>query len=349
MKTYTSTNGKFTCIAPVDESESNIVYGYLEGNSMLDIQATPQSTTVFRLNATYSGIGYSSEYVSDVKGRLRIPLKKWIIRAGAGNYVALYIQATIGGTTETVMLPINVVNGMSYNDVLSPLSKEVDDMEQGRLHRTIVPPNVMLVDDTFVPTIVTESSWDDIAQDDPVGGTWTQVAGGVVSTITPAGDRKNEIEVSCKADTLNYNDGTKTKQWRMMRPNPCGDLVCVQWLSQTGATRRHLFPFFDIERAVDGAVSLMTSGDGYRVEKNVSNGFTIRLQGLTPYSYWYYADMLLSSDIHAAIDAATAGNATLMASELTAVYIEGQALVTPSAGGLYTFEIKLKYKHYDKY
>ena len=349
MKTYTSTNGKFTCIAPVDENSNNVVFGYLVGNSMLDIQTTTPATTVFRLNATYSGVGYSSEYVSDAKGHLRIPLKKWIVRAGAGNYVALYITATIGGTTEIVMLPINVVDGMSYNDVLSPLSKEADDMEQGRAHSTVIPPNVMLVDDTFVSSIVTESSWDNYAHNDPVGGTWTQIAAGVSSTISPTGDRKNEIQISCKADSVSYNDGTKTKQWRMTKPDPCGDLVCIRWMSQTGAMRQHLFPFFNIERAVDSAVSLMTAADGYRVEKNVSNGFTIRLQGLTPYSYWYYADMLLSSDIHAAIDAATAGNATLMASELTSVYIDGTSLVTPTAGGLYAFEVTLKYRHYDKY
>ena len=59
--------------------------------------------------------------------------------------------------------------------------------------------------------------------------------------------------------------------------------------------------------------------------------------------------MLQSSDVHAAIDSTTANDATLMASERTAVYVEGAAMVTPSAGGLYTFEVKIKYKHYDKY
>lgn len=349
MKTYNSTNNKFTVTVPVDESQALIVFGYLEGNSMMEIQATPRATTVFRVYATYSGNAYTVEYVSDANGHLAVPLKKWIVRAGAGNYVAVYIQASIGGTTETVMLPINVVNGMSYNDVLSPLSKEVDDMTQGRAQRTIVPPNVMIVDTTFVSHIVTESSWDDIAAASPVGGTWTQVAGGLSNTITPTGDRKNEIAVPCKADTLAYNDGIKTKQWRLTPADPCADKVLIRWMSQTGATRQHIFPLYDIERAVDGAVSLMTAGDGYRVEKNVSNGFTVRLTGLTPYSYWYYADMLQSSNVHAAIDYATANDATLMASERTAVYVEGAAMVTPSAGGLYTFEVKIKYKHYDKY
>lgn len=349
MKTYTSTNGKFTCIAPVDESSTLLIFAYLNSNSIIDIQSVTNASTVFRFTAIYNGVGYAAEYVSDTKGRLRVPLKKWIVRAGAGNYIALYIQATITGTSETVIIPMNVVAGMSYNDVLSPLSKEVDDMLQGRLHRTIIPPNVIISDDTFIPSIVTESSWDDIAQNDPVGGQWDEWYGGTPSMITTAGDRKNEIEVHCKADALTYNDGTRVKRWRLTKPDPCGDLVCVQWLSQTGATRRHLFPFFNIERAVDSAVSLMTAGDGYLVEKNVSNGFTIRLQGLTPYSYWYYSDMLLSSDIHAAIDAATAGNSSLMASEITAVYVEGASLVTPSGSGFYTFELKLKYKHYDNH
>lgn len=349
MKTYNSTNNKFTVTVPVDESQASIVFGYLEGNSMMEIQATPRATTVFRVYATYSGNAYAVEYVSDANGHLAVPLKKWIVRAGVGNYVAVYIQASIGGTTETVMLPINVVAGMSYNDVLSPLSKEVDDMTQGRAQRTIVPPNVMIVDQTFVSHIVTESSWDDIAQASPLGGSWTQTAGGVTNSISPTGDRKNEIEVPCKAEILSYNDGSKTKQWRLTPADPCTEKVFICWMSQTGAVRKHLFPLYDIERAVDGAVSLMSAGDGYRVEKNVSNGFTVRLTGLTPYSYWYYADMLQSSDVHAAIDAATAGDATLMASERTAVYVEGAAMVTPSAGGLYTFEVKIKFKHYDKY
>ena len=102
MKTYNSTNNKFTVTVPVDESQASIVFGYLEGNSMMEIQATPGATTVFRVYATYSGNAYTVEYVSNANGHLAVPLKKVDMVAKIFDELAVKYADRKGGYTRII-------------------------------------------------------------------------------------------------------------------------------------------------------------------------------------------------------------------------------------------------------
>lgn len=351
--TFTSNNGKFTGqVNGVDSAGSPLAYyAFEKGNTFMKLTPIGPEQISYRVVGGYSdSTTHTCEYTSDLTGELTFSLKKWLqiamTKPLGQRYVVVKIYAHVDGVDDRLDMYLNVLPGISYNDLLSPLQKEINNMYQGLMHSTVVPPNVM-----FFPSLgfgsldlIFESSYGDISLhgSNPIG-TWTaNNYGGTTTALTPAGTRSNEIHVGPKADSVTFNDGHgAARTWPIDRVDACTDLVVLRWTSLTGATRQHAFPFFNIANNVENAVGLVSTGDGFKLTKNVSNGFTIRLSGLTPYSVWYYNDMVNANDLHASIDG------TGMTTDQTLAAVQGSAFVTPSGPGLFTFEATIKFRHYD--
>ena len=353
--TFTSNNGKMTGqVNGIDRAGSPAVYySFDKGNTFLHLTPTVAAVTTYRVLGLYAdSTSHECQYISDNVGELSIPLQKWMKIAMTKpllqRYVILRIYATIDGVDDRMDMYLNVLPGISYNDLLAPRQKEINDMYQGLMHRTVVPPNVMIFPSLGLGSLelIFESSYGDISLygSNPIG-TWTaNNYGGTTTALTPSGTRNNEIHVGSKAESVTFDDGDDvTRTWPIDRVDDCTDLVVLRWTSLTGATRQHAFPFFAIENNVEERVGLVTVGDGFKVAKNVSNGFVIRLTGLTAYSVWYYNDMMNANDLHATIDG------TGITTEQTLAMVDGSTAVMPQGNGFFTFEAKIKYRHYDTF
>lgn len=349
--TFTSNNGKMTGqVNGIDRAGSPVVYySFDKGNTFLHLTPTVAAVTTYKVTGLYSDLSsHICEYISDNVGELSIPLQKWmkIAMTKSNQYLTLRVQATIDGVDDRLDMYLNVLPGISYNDLLAPRQKEINDMYQGLMHRTVVPPNVMIYPSLGALELIFESSYGDLSLfgATPIG-TWTaNNYGGTTTALTPSGTRNNEIHVGPKAESVTFDDGNDgTRTWTIDRADDCTDLVVLRWTSITGATRQHAFPFFAIENNVEERVGLVTVGDGFKVAKNVSNGFTIRLSGLTACSVLYYNDMMNANDLHATIDG------TGITTEQTLAMVEGSTAVMPQGNGFFTFEAKIKYRHYDTF
>lgn len=351
--TFTSNNGKMTGqVNGIDRAGSPAVYySFDKGNTFLHLTPTVAAVTTYKVTGLFSDLSYHiCDYISDNVGELSIPLQKWmkIAMTKSNKYLTLRVQATIDGVDDRLDMYLNVLPGISYNDLLSPRQKEINDMYQGLMHNTVVPPNVMIFPSLGLGSLdlIFESSYGDISLhgSSPIG-TWTaNNYGGTTTALTPSGTRSNEIHVGQKAESVTFDDGDDvTRTWPIDRADDCTDLVVLRWTSLTGATRQHAFPFFAIENNVEERVGLVTVGDGFKVAKNVSNGFVIRLTGLTAYSVWYYNDMMNANDLHATIDG------TGITTEQTLAMVDGSTAVMPQGNGFFTFEAKIKYRHYDTF
>lgn len=349
--TFTSNNGKMTGqVNGINRAGSPVVYySFDKGNTFLHITPTVAAVTTYKVTGLYSDLSsHICEYISDNVGELSIPLQKWmkIAMTKSNQYLTLRVQATIDGLYDRLDMYLNVLPGISYNDLLAPRQKEINDMYQGLMHRTVVPPNVMIYPSLGAIELIFESSYGDLSLfgATPIG-TWTaNNYGGTTTALTPSGTRNNEIHVGRKAESVTFDDGDDvTRTWPIEVADDCTDLVVLRWTSLTGATRQHAFPFFAIENNVEERVGLVTVGDGFKVAKNVSNGFVIRLTGLTAYSVWYYNDMMNANDLHATIDG------TGITTEQTLAMVEGSTAVMPQGNGFFTFEAKIKYRHYDTF
>ena len=344
MITYSSTNSKFTATLQGDPVAglTHVVNVYAASRTMLRIKREDvQQVSV--VNMSYSGVWGSElpvNYYTDPDGVLEIPLRNIINAHPTEILAAILMLETDGTIVDALTVALDVLKGLSYYDINAPRSKDADQF-LAVFGSVVMPPNIMLNPNTLsgltAPGIIVESN---LAYD------WGQYASGVGTAVTPSGQRSNQLVVAAGADTLTVTHDGKTKSYKLEKTDYCTDLVCIRWTSQTGATRQHFFPIVGFIKGSDKQVSLLTSGDGYKVDKNTFEGVRCRLTGLTAYGYWYYMDLLQASDVHAIVKQTFSLWSTEIASEQTAAYVEANEMETPQGNGFFNFEFTLKLRHY---
>lgn len=344
MITYTSTNSKFTATLQGEPVAGyvNVANVYSASRTMLRIKRE-DTQQVSVVNMSYSG-AWGSElpvnYYTDPDGVLEIPLRNIINAHPTEILAAITMLETDGTTVDALTVTLDVLQGLSYYDINAPRSKDADQF-LAAFGSVVMPPNVIINPDLLsgltAPGIIVESN---------LAYNWMQYASGVGTTVTPSGARSNQLVVAAGADTLQVSHDGKTKSYKLEKTDYCADLVCIRWTSQTGAVRQHFFPIVAFIKGSDKQVSILTSGDGYNVDKNTYEGVRCRLTGLTAYGYWYYMDLLQASDVHAIVKQTFSLWSTEIASEQTAAFVEANEMETPQGNGFFNFEFTLKLRHY---
>lgn len=354
MVTLNSTNNKFS-IALQIESDGYIgspaYFGYINSRSEAIVKlaaGVAAGIYEYKVSVNINLTTYQVTYVSNTDGSLVFSLQKFFIMAGEGTPISFTIEADMNGV-EGVTITINVLNGISYQDIIAPMNNDLQGFSQkyGARHN-IVPPNVMLIQQ-LGPDIIAETSLGNVLIPYATlpNAVWTGIGSGSPVTIKTQGVRYNEIQIYNSYNRLVYTEtiGQTQKQhtWNLEQPETCADIVMLEWTSQTGAKRRHLFYISELISQVDESARLISLHDGFKVAKNVSNGFKIRLDGLTPYSHWYYSDMILASDLKAGIPIEWINDFQEV------VCTNTNSNTVPNSKGFVTFEATIRYKHYDSY
>lgn len=125
-----------------------------------------------------------------------------------------------------------------------------------------------------------------------------------------------------------------------LEPKRCSvQYAMVEWVSFTGALRRHVFEVVKAKSESADNFSLMPYASEYRETKGRKDGFTLRIDGLDAYDYWYYADVLLSSDVKVSLDGVN----------YTQVQVTTKNVTIPDgeAGEKGKLEMAVNWKHYD--
>ena len=350
-----SDNSKFTATFQGDPGTGGvnaILYGL--SRSMLRVKREDQQT--MSLVVIYdSSVGFNCTYYTDPEGVLEIPLKNVVNLGLDSSLTSLQLRLSmkeLDGTAVDQLWPnIDIVRGISYYDLNAPRNKDAEQFFAAYSNRFVLPPNVILnpqqLSGLTAPGVIVESNFHEA----PGTVTWEQGVGGSFTTVTPLGDRSNQLVIGNTANVLRVtqvNGGqTYTKEWQLEKADYCSDIVCVRWTSMTGAVRQHFFPIVAHLRGDDKATSLVTPGDGYDVRKNATFCVRCRLTGLTSYGFWYYMDLAQASDVHAIILQTTANWATEIASAQTAAYVTDAPTETPTGNGFFNFDFTLKLRHYD--
>lgn len=348
MITYPSDNSIFSATLQGEATATQYVANvYTASRTMLRVKREDaQKMSIVSISFTGAwGTIPAKNYYTDTEGVLEIPLHNVINEHPSivGAYIMIYeIDMTY---LDYMPLSMNVFQGISYYDMVAPRAKDAD-IFFATYGSYIMPPNVILNPNTLsglsAVGCIVESNFHDY----DAGLVWSQHIGGVGTTITPTGARGNQLPVAAGADTLQVSDGSRVKRYKLDKPDYCADLVCIRWTSQTGAVRQHYFPILGIIEGSDKSVSLVSAGDGYKVEKNTYTTLHCRLDGLTKYGYWYYMDLALASDVHAIVKQTFSTFDVEMASEQTAAFVDVDSMETPQGNGFYSFEFELKLRHY---
>ena len=148
------------------------------------------------------------------------------------------------------------------------------------------------------------------------------------------------IEIPSGADSVEFLHLTD-----VLFRYPLKELECekryaeVEWVSFTGQTRRHVFEVVKLTEETTNEVSLETLTNEYDVRKDRRVSFSLRLEGLTAYDYWYYSDLVTSSSVKVSLSGTNYRQVQVTAKKST--------IPETSAGKPLNLEIPINYVRYD--
>lgn len=342
MVTYTSTGGTFNVRVQAED--------YTSGGGTPTFGAYRRSKTEMVLYRNTTGVviyvvamgNKSQAYYSDGNGKLVIPIKGWVENLSVVTSMGVSVRTTSAPDTivDYITMLVIVSDGVDYDDNPAPIEKGVNEWTWTRRHDAVLPPNVM-----YSPTggtgVIAEANMH-LANSQGVSA--SKVVGGTQTAINPTGERFSQLIVDETVDILRFSDKSVAHDWVFDRGGDCLDMAVVRWFSLTGAWRKHYFPVVGYLKNGEDQTSLVTSSDGYLSVRDATLGVRCRIDGLTPYSLWYYADLLQASEVHASLNVAE----TLLTDDVTAANVEESEASIGLVNGFYPFEFTLKMKQYDK-
>lgn len=326
-----------------------------------DLGGTPPKFRAYRRSKTMMRIGNhatsqpyvyvvamgnkSQAYYSDGVGDLVIPIQGWV--DGLGNSTVLMgVSMRTAAAPDTIVDYIEMgatsVDGVSYYDNPAPIEKGVNEWSWTRQHDAVLPPNVI-----YSPVGATGVSIEaNMTLATQNGVTASGIYQGMSDNINPTGVRYNQLILTEGYDGIQLADKTVAHTWNFDRGGDCLDMVNVRWFSLTGAWRHHYFPVVGYLRRGEDQTSLVSVSDGYLSVRDAILGVRCRIDGLTPYSVWYYADLLQANEVHASMDVTQ--DAPSLTNDDTAVNVEEDDAEVALVNGFYSFGFTLKMKQYDK-
>lgn len=149
------------------------------------------------------------------------------------------------------------------------------------------------------------------------------------------------IEIPSGADSVEFWHLNDAMYYRYpLKELECGKRYAeVEWVSFTGQTRRHVFEVVKLTEETTDEVSLEMITNEYDVRKDRRVSFSLRLEGLTAYDYWYYSDLVTSSSVKVSLSGTNYRQVQVTAKKST--------IPETSAGKPLTLEIPINYVRYD--
>lgn len=127
-----------------------------------------------------------------------------------------------------------------------------------------------------------------------------------------------------------------------IRELQCGrQYALVQWVSAFGLIKRHTFEVRDVETSVSDSVSLQNNFGGFRELKGTRKGLRLHLSQLSAYDYWYYSDIVTSSDVRVSVSEFDADFG-----EDTRVKVTTNSVTIPNGVNMADFEVDVILKDY---
>lgn len=336
----TSTGSDFEVVMEGDPGVGNdtIYLGTKIGTHI----GTTGALTVYDIMVYDGSHSASATYYSTPDGDLDIDLHNLVVKAqkaGVGSSAWIKIDSDIISLsdTDTMLMAVTIDNGNSYNDIWAPYGRDcvsvVTDAEDPHI---VTPPNIIWTDPTG-PAPVIESNAQNVA--------WRQFDAYGVGTLPTVSN--NLITMDSGTVSLRVKRDENYYFWNFKLQGDCEDLMLIQWISRTGRTKLAYFPV--ISKISDiSALDIDVIGNGFEALKNHQECYRCRLDGLTPYSLWYYADLLFSPSVKASLD--HSGKITdIFATDLANAVVMGDTADVKIGYDMRSFEFIVKLRHYDSF
>lgn len=286
-----------------------------------------------------------SAYDPDENKLVYIDLTDFFATKEIGNLGGLIKVATpIGGTTK-INYEVKGLRNPQYMEIPVSLNDVLNDM------LSIIPPKKWLeplfgLNDKVELYRKTESLPNATVlqlayiRTSPYGVTEMPIEYNVVGSYdVPSSILRNDIGLQL----LNNGDFVAERIFKRC-PLLCKrSYAAVEWQSRSGVIKRHTWEVRNIKDTIYNAVELQTRFNSYRENKGYEETIVLHLDGLTRYDYWYYSDIITSSDVRVAMNEVDADFG-----EDTRVQVLTKSAEQPNANRLYELNIEIKYKRYGR-
>lgn len=225
-------------------------------------------------------------------------------------------------TSVTRLVNVEIVGRINPAGVLIPKHPLLD----AQVPALVIPPQKMLLDVQNSAFVMAEFYSANPALWDVQGfAQWSE-------------DERNLTNFNTAGFTL--FDGIVSENYRPELADPCRPIALVEWQSFSGAQRKHVFYIVKQTNETAETIKLENMLNEYTEIKGEEDGFSLLLEDLTRYDFWYYADIITSSRVRVSID----GGATFHDVEVTD---KKYTVPESDAGRLATLEVTIKFRKYD--
>lgn len=289
-------SGTYTSVNAFDAQAYKQERLLLSFNGLVSSQGIPTAKKVrFWASGGSSFASPIAIYALDANYKCTIDMSDYIrTYGGFGDSYNLYLaQETSTGTQlDLLTIPYVVIGLINPASVVIPAHELTGTGVYGAV---IVPPRKMIAAGTLLTSGV-RCEWR------PNAAGWTlnqyDITGAIIGSSTPASPSMTLNQLATK---ISLEKGGAFV--RALQPQKCGtEYAAVEWVSYTGATRRHVLEVVKKTIAAADNYALMTADNSYNEVKGRVDGMTLRIDGLDAYDYWYYADMLTSSKVRVCLD-----------------------------------------------
>ena len=216
-------------------------------------------------------------------------------RANADNLSTIYIYSDWNG--DTWEIDFSVAGLISPDSVLKPDSKV--------LHFPIVAPTRYIGGENTICEVYT-----DYSSPNPLRSTaWGWYNNGAWSrTSLSKGLHSLQVGSGYKMIAFGNMSAILPDGYTVIpiQEQECEAMYAlVRWVSFTGRTKQHVFELVKPKTAVSDAYNLKPIDNEFVEIKGRMDGFTLKLDNLSPYDMWYYSDVLTSSKVEVSFDHGT--------------------------------------------
>ena len=314
-------------------TKKEYTFGTIEYNFGDGVWRVERSLLIFHgyknspFNVTVGDVTLKS--VTDGAGKVMIDLT-YLFTAYPIGYSGS-VKFNTGESTPIVSISFYIKGDLSPNSMIIPTNGEIG------IYAPIIAPTCLLqglfgIKPQFVLSVgQSELDYVELVGDTPTTNSFQPNS---LQAVSVSGNRisflhKDDVEVICSR-TIN------------IREQQCGRCYAmVQWVSATGLIKRHTFEVRDVETSVSDSVSLQNNYGGFRELKGTRKGLRLHLPQLSAYDYWYYSDIITSSDVRVAVSEFDADFG-----EDTRVKVTTNNVTIPNGSSISDFDVDVIIKDY---
>lgn len=273
----------------------------------VSVQYWKQERLIFRVPTgtgepvrVYSDLGTIANYTG-FGSYIDIDLTDWVraneeIAARDNVYISTIIQSGVFDVDVEWVLDIQTAGLINPENVLKP--------DSNFLHFPIVAPTRYIGGEDTICEVYTDYESSNPARS--MAWAWYNAQGRRGGAILSKG--LHSLQVGSEYKMLAFGTGSQLVNPDKKAIIPIQEQECevtyalVRWVSFTGGTKQHVFELVKPKTSVADAYSLEPIDNEYVEIKGRVDGFTLKLDNLSPYDMWYYSDVLTSSKVEVSLD-----------------------------------------------